>query len=335
MPLVKTKLTTIDKAVISTLVYYDVLNFPLTNFEVFKNLVSLKRIDNKFVNKVGLSDIDNSLLRFKKSKVIDEFNGLYHLRKRNKLYDIRIERRKLADKKWKKVIFALKFLKVIPYIRLVFASGSLALYNTDYDSDLDIFLVVRSGRIWTSRFLISLVMELLGVRRSKYDVVGKDLVCSNHYITDKSLEIPCQSIYTAQLYTHLTPIIIKDESLLKDFWRENKWVNNYMNNWPPFTESNLRIIKSGPLTRFAAYISEEILDFTFGNWLERKLKDFQLRRIKSDSKSPNGKGRIVIDDFQLEFHPDSPEAGIISYYNSKMRELGFEELGKEEDSGLA
>jgi hypothetical protein len=86
-------------------------------------------------------------------------------------------------------------------------------------------------------------------------------------------------------------------------------------------------------------LGEKTLNTAFGDWLEGKLKAYQLRRIgREDRHVPHEratlKGRIVATDFQLEFHPYSPETEVLNRYNRTMAELGFPELGNERDSGL-
>ena len=71
-------------------------------------------------------------------------------------------------------------------------------------------------------------------------------------------------------------------------------------------------------------------DKKVGDGVEFILKKIQARRINPYQPG----GRVVFDDRQLEFHPDSPEKWILEKYNQKMKELGLAELGQERDSGL-
>jgi len=217
---------------------------------------------------------------------------------------------------------------------LSFASGSLALNNTDKESDLDVLIGVKRGRIWLTRFLIIILLSLLGVRRKRGEKIAPDKLCLNHFITDQSLYIPRKSIYTAQLYARLVPLIYEDE-LLQKFLEANKWVGQYVAGWPDCVlTNNKKRIASNWFLKLIREIGEKILDTKLGDWLEKVSKKYQLRRIKNHPLTYKAGGRVKADDESLEFHPDSPELRIIEKYNQKMIELGLPKLGKERDSGL-
>ena len=296
-----------ENGILKTVVYYNCLDYPLTKEEL--NIFS-------FRDKGGQG-----------ADLVEESDGLYFLNGRKSLVKIRTERNKIAKKKWDKTLKAIKWLRIIPYIKLVFASGSLALSNTDEESDLDVLIVVKHGRIWTARILTVLLLSLLGVRRTRYERIAPDKICLNHFITDKSLYIPRKSIYTAQLYARLVPIFIEDKKLVDDFIKANSWIGEWVRGWPTIkfkiTDQNLKVLRT------IKKIGEKILDTKFGDWLERTLKKYQLRRINSYYLTHRPGGRVKADDESLEFHPDSPELIIIERYNRKMIELGFKDLTEE------
>lgn len=312
---------------LKTIVYYDCLDYPLTEEEL--EIFSFKNKED------GKADLTENI------------DGFYFLKGRSNLIQLRKERARIAKKKWDIALRAAKWLRIIPYIRLVFASGSLALDNTTKESDLDFLIVSKSGRIWTSRFFAVVLLGLLGIRRKRHQRTAPDKVCLNHFITDKSLSIPRKSIYTAQLYARLVPVFIKDPKLVGEFCEMNSWVGDYVTGWPDCIkrnqESGIRNYgqkPQNPNSRFIIHNSgfqnflEFILNSKFGDWLESILKKYQLHRIKNYHLTYKSGGRVKADDESLEFHPDSPELKIIDKYNKKMIELGFEELAKEMDSGL-
>lgn len=289
-----------EKGIFKTIVYYDCLDYPLSSEE----LESFSFKDE--------GEIKNNLIQLA--------SGLHFLRGREDLVRLRKERNEIAKKKWEKALKAVRWLRLVPYIRLVFASGSLAFNNTDKESDLDVLIVVKHGRIWTSRFLTVLILSLLGIRRTRYEKVAPDKICLNHFITDKSLYIPRKSIYTAQLYARLVPILVENEKLIDDFTKVNSWVGEYIQNFKiqnPNDKSSKNFIKK---------VVESMLDTKLGDWLEKILKKYQLRRIESFHLTHKPGGRVKADDESLEFHPDSPELRIIEKYNQTMLALGFGDL---------
>jgi hypothetical protein len=123
-------------------------------------------------------------------------------------------------------------------------------------------------------------------------------------------------------------------ALYKRFQKANQWIGNYLFFYPTSQKGNLKKIKPNRLFNFLRKAGEFILDKKIGDGLEFLLKKFQERRIKKDPLTYQSGGRVVFNDKQLEFHPDSPEKRILEKYNQKMRQLGLIELGQEKDSGL-
>ncbi|HUT96235.1 MAG TPA: nucleotidyltransferase domain-containing protein [Candidatus Paceibacterota bacterium] len=333
-------LNLLEKSIIATIAYYDVLDYPLTGFEVFKYLINPLHIvelsgvasDTEIepIGKIELIDVLEASKNRNLSFYIEENNGFYFLKGREEIIKIRIERQKISDEMWKKTKKIVKWLQFIPYIKMVAVSGSLAMYNARKESDIDLLIVAKSKRIWTARFLATLFFQVIGERRYGKKTAGR--FCLNHYIADESLKIDFPSLYNAQIYAHLIPILGTGKSIYNKFQQENNWINNYLAFYDFQKLKNQQSIKINSFLRFIARAKEIVLNTFIGNILEKLLRFFQKRHIKKHSSQNQGEGRIVANDNQLEFHPDSPEAGIIDKYNQKMLELGFKI--NEKNSGL-
>ncbi len=326
-------MTPLEKSILATLAYYDVLGRPMTGWEVFKYLI-IKNLETD--KDLTLSHILTALENSPElAKLISQKNGFYFLIGRQKTVKQRIERQKIADQKWKKTKRMVKLLQLIPFIRLVVVSGSLAMDNTKKESDIDLLIVTRAGRIWTCRGLTTLFIHCLGQQR--HGSLTKDRFCLNHYLTDKFLKIPSASLYNAQTYAHLVPMWESKESDVpeyKQFQRANQWINNYLVFYPQSQQGYLRQIKPNQSFAFSRKLREFILNGRIGDTLEFILRKIQAKRISKDPLTYQSAGRVVFNDQQLEFHPNSPEKGILERYNQKMKELGLEEMGQEKDSGL-
>ena len=347
------KIIFLEKSILSTIVYYDVLGMPLTGFEVWKYLSNISRISHELPRESKLEytnydflEVLNKLNESELKQFIESKNGFYFLKGRDNLYEQRIERKKIADQKWKKVRGIVKWFQIIPYVRMIAVSGSLAQNNTKPESDLDLMIVIKKGRIWTARAMITFLAALLGVRR--HGSKTKDRICLNHYITDESLEIKFKSLYNAQTYAHMVCLIdnysspsallvvngVPTQEVGTEFQKANLWIKDYLYFYPPIQNQNQKFIKSNKILKSLAKFGEFLLDGKIGNRIEKFLKNIQLNHIERHPLRRKKGGRIVADDFQLEFHPDSPEKEILEKYNEKISALGFPEFGREKDSGL-
>jgi len=164
--------------------------------------------------------------------------------------------------------------------------------------------------------------------------VTRDKICLNHYIIDKSLEIPFKSLYNAQSYARLVPIIDKNGFVFRQFQKANSWIKDYLIFWPESRKGNLRIVRRNKGLSIFAECLEMVLNNRIGNSIEKILAKYEKERIEKNPLKGKPGGRIVADDTQLEFHPNSPEVRIIQGFNARMKKLGFLELACQKDSGL-
>lgn len=77
--------------------------------------------------------------------------------------------------------FALGIIRWVPFSRGVALTGSLAEGRETKNSDIDFFIQVKEGRIWSTRLLITVILLLLGIARTDNRVAGQ--VCLNWYAT--------------------------------------------------------------------------------------------------------------------------------------------------------
>lgn len=299
-------------AILSTLAYYDVLDMPLSADEAFRYLI--KKPGNDILKFSRIQEYCDELAREKK---IAEREGRYYLFDREYLVPLKLERERLARRKWERTYRIMRWLRAVPFIKIVFASGSLSMNNTDEQSDLDIIIVARYGRIWLARLLTLFVLTVLGARRRQSDMVAPDKICPNHFITDASLEIPYRSLYTAQLYANLVPLIVRDRSLLEAFQSANTWVTEYLDHWKI---DGTRIFEPG-LSAHVQYAGEKLLSRKLGDWLESAAADWQRRRIATRKLEIRPGGHLTYTDEALAFHSGSSEREILQRYNSLLSAL--------------
>lgn len=327
--------TYLRNSILATVIYYDIFDYPLTLVEIHKYLVNPGRLSKiqGGIREIKLSDIADGLDKLVDSGTVNEKNGFYFLHGRSDLYELRIERNKISARKWKKFLWMVKFLALAPYLRGVFASGSMAIDNTTEESDFDVLIIIRSGRLYTGRFFLWAISSILGIRRKKNQKIAPNKLCFNHYITDDNLYINHESIFNAQTYINLKPVMIGPETA-NQFYTENLWLNNYAYNFHP--QSNfVRMSVQAPSTfLILAKTLEFIFDFSFGDTLEGILKYGQQKRIMRDPVILESGGRIIFSDQELEFHPHSFERTVIEKYRNNLKRFGIVPYIDEKDSGL-
>ncbi|MFC1700807.1 hypothetical protein ACFLZ0_01575 [Patescibacteria group bacterium] len=305
----------LENSIISTLIYYDVLGgYPLTAFEIYKYL------DNCFCKFSDIFDIlDNS------SKIIQK-NGFYFIKNNDSLIvKQRIERQKIADKKWRKTIRIVKWFQIVPYLRMVAVSGSLSLNNTKEQSDLDLLIMAKYGRVWIVRFFLSVLTQIIGQRRHNKAI--KDKICLNQYITDEFLEFKLQNLSNAHSCANLVPILELDE--FQEFINENQWLQEFLPVYYSIqnNKKHFKVIKQSNILRFIAKSLEFVFNNKLGDFIEKTIGNWQknkiIRKVKPEYVSfsqeemrRNTKAHLCLSNETLVFHyPISRNLQVQNSYN--------------------
>lgn len=243
--------------------------------------------------------------------------GYYFQQGREALVALYLRRFLKAQLKWKITRRVTRLLQYVPFVRGIFVTGSLAIMNTNDESDLDLLVVTHPRRIWITRLLLLLVTQLTGRRRTHWDRKAPDKICLNHYVTEDSLAIarPIRTLYTAMLYTHLVPLTGLE--LYAAFQQENGgWLKRFV------------MYPEAPLLRPVGYVGqanfslpgvlkrmvEIVLQEPLFNSLESLAEKLQ-RRVVAEHTVPGQAGRIALSNQELAFHPDSKEASILALFH--------------------
>jgi predicted nucleotidyltransferase len=316
-------LNLLEKSILATIVYYDIMDYPLTGFEILKYLINPSYLianseikDNTEIEPIRNIEFSNILKILNDSNLknyIQEKNGFYSLRD---LYKIRIERQKISDERYKQATKIIKWLQIIPYVRMVLINGSLAMHNAKEESDIDLMIIVKNKRIWTARMFTTLFFQIIGKRRHKNKI--KKRFCLNHYITNDFLKSSLFNLYIAHLYAHLVPVLEIEKGIYNRFQYENRWIGNYLYFYDVEKIDNQQKIQNNKMLKFLQSTQEAILNTFIGSFLEKLSGFFQKYHIKHHPLINQKDSRIIFDDNQLEFHPDSQGIKILNEYEKRM-----------------
>ena len=313
--LAKNIMDNLSQNIISTITYYDVLNYPMTSFEIWKYLINSQESagmsqKNKKEENFNLADILKELEKENIRRDIEEYRGFYFLKGKANLVDQRIERNKVSDRKIKKARKIVFWLRFIPFIKMVLVAGRVGAKNAQGGSDIDVLIIFKHGKIFTGRFLSTILIHILGQRRHKNKIANR--ICLNHFLTDK-FNIYIQDLYSSHNYVFSTPIyngIFFNELLAK-----NQWIKKYRPNLC-FSEKNIKEIKDD----FFSLWVRKSLEFIFNSaWIERILKKWQIKKIENNPLTQKKGGMIIYSDFELSFWPDFENQGPRIFEKFKQR----------------
>lgn len=299
----------LEQSIYNTIRYFSLFDMPLTAVQIWRLLVwetHDTRLRWQGQHLPSLAEVQRTLqASLRLSEKVKKQWGYIFLNGEEKSVRRRLKRHVIAQYKWRLTRRLACFLALVPFVRLLAGSGSLALSNTRPTSDLDIFVVVQRGRIWTARLFLLAAAQLLGRRRKHWDEQAPDRLCFNHFITDDKLVMPpaVRNLYTAVAYTHLTPLFGKH--VFENFAQANAaWMKTYL-MYPdaPVLAAKQAVATASPLLFFKRLIESVLLE-PMGDVLEAWAEKIQRRAIERH-REPGRPGRIAVSSQELAFHPDS------------------------------
>jgi hypothetical protein len=204
-----------------------------------------------------------------------------------------ISKRKLKNWRFKTYI---KLLSIFPQIKLIGLSGSIAMMNAKIDDDIDLFIITSKNRLFTGRFLATILAVIMGLKRRKGQYKAPNKVCLNLFFDESNLVVPItkKTEFVAHEILQMKPIINKDK-VYKRFLEANRWVLKLFPNAEKIF--NFQFSISNQFKNLNLNKNFKLKIENFGDRVEQLLKNFQLKLINRH------KTIEIVTDSQLWFHP--------------------------------
>ena len=295
----------LKQSILKTLAYFDVFGYPLTKEEIWKYLVYYGYPDNTDLW-ITYTDFVCQLQQLEQLHQFQHKDGFYFLSGREENVAIRQRAVKWFEQKMKIAKRAVKKIRWAPFLRAVFVCNTLAGPGLKEESDIDVFIITRRGRIWLVRFLATLVLKFFRLRTFKNKT--KDKVCLSFYVTDDNLNLSKiaidEDVYLMYWLAQLIPIYDPD-NLRSSIQRANQWVKKYLPNaFVPFELSERLRVGNRKISKFVKNLLEKIWGGGYGDLMERQAREAQKARIKMSYK---GAG-VIVNDSMLKFHENDRRA---------------------------
>lgn len=300
-----------------TLAYYDVFGMPLTGFESWKHLLAPEGDgDGKWRMKYRLSDVMNTLEEDVRAGRIVFRDGMYMLPGRDMLVVRRLEEDKRSISRLKRVRRLVGLLRFVPFIRMIGVTGSLALKQGGKESDWDLFIVLKSGYIFTGRTVVTGFLHMIGKRRHGRKV--RNRACLNYFVTEDGLEIGTKDLFSAHEYRFLVPIF--GFQVFQRFERKNHWIARFKLSALPTEVAPLWEVRDTSFSKWSRAFGEAVLsrDILEG-WLAR----WQKEKIRRNPKSSIPGGLIEANDTALIFLPRPRGPRVLERFKCRAGEVIF------------
>lgn len=312
MDIQEEKLNKLRGAILRVVAFFDVFEFPLTATEIWKFCDYQCGLDEilSFLNNDG--------------DLLEERDGFYFLPGRESLYRQRQERSVIAKKKQKKALRIARIFSFIPWIKMIAISNVIGRNNMKEESDIDVFIITESKRIWITRFVTVALVKILGLRPELNNV--KDKICLSFFVTTDTLNLQnlmmADDVYFNYWLANLLPIYCRDDYYHK-LIQDNTWLLDKMPNWSEMIGENDLLIN-----RENSVFYRDVIDLLVGG-LDANLKNYQLRVMSPTLKELMNKDtRVVVNDGVLKLISNDRREYYRDLYLMKLRQLDSRNNGK-------
>jgi len=286
-----------EEAILKTLLYSNLFDYPLTAEEIYNFLIA---------KKINRREFSKSL---KKVKIPINFSGGFlFLRGNQRLVKKRQVRGIISLEKLKKAKKIISKLSLIPTIKLIGISGTLAMKNCQRNDDIDVFVIAQSGLTWTTRFLTACFLIILGVYRNKNSKQYRDKICLNLILSEDRMLFETQDLFTAHEIVQLLPVFERSGTYRK-FLAANRWVEEFL--------PNAQVKKRPVLKRQQNNLDRLFVFFCRIMFLEKILKTLQLFYMKKAVTKEK------LEDGFIGLHPFDHRPHVLKQYNKKIRKFGL------------
>lgn len=285
----------LEQDILNTITYFDIFNFPLTSFEIWKNLYS--KTSSSLVDILHV--LDNSELL--KSK-LDKKESFYFLKNREDIIDKRKNNYIISYNKYKKGIKFIKLISHFSCFKAIFVSNNLSIDNSKHESDIDLFIVSKKNRIWTSRFISAFLAKILFLRPT--EKTKKDKICLSIFIDKQDLNLKkvCSKKDAHFLYWINQVVPIFDPSnVYLNFVKANNWIKDDLSNIFEYKTGYKRVlpnnIKLKIFRKFSNIFSNDYFENFFKN-IETKIFPDSIKQKILNKNSED----VFVDDSIIKLH---------------------------------
>lgn len=117
--------------------------------------------------------------------------------------------------------------RYIPGIQCICICNSLAMNACHENSDIDLFIITQKNRLWTARVFTTLLLTILGQRKTSKHHAGK--FCLSFFISEEDLKLEDIAIkndmYLSYWAATLKPLINRNKTFER-FMKANKTLSH-------------------------------------------------------------------------------------------------------------
>ncbi len=294
------------EAIIRTVCYFDLFDFPLTRAEV-KSLLCL--------NEADAAGAEAALALLVAGKTLKENGGCLSLFDRDGLEQIRAERQLFSARKWRRARRWARIFAALPGVEFAGVGNTLAYDNARDGSDIDFFIVTAPGTIWRTRFFCAALAAAFDLRPKNGD--NRDKLCLSFFVTTEALDMRALAIGADDVYmrywTRQMKPLSGNPAAVEEFFSKNHEVARQL-SWASSREKIGRSLVWRLLSAPLGLLPGAFMRGWQQRHFPKAIVDAAARRD----------GSVVISDSILKFHVSDRRADIYERWQKRVESMLYE-----------
>lgn len=275
----------LEDAIVKTVAFFDVLEYPLTVQEVSDRLLGYVASESDIL--VCLRGTDRLIM----------MRGYVVFPGRERLIEQRLSQVAADQRLWKRVRKYAWVFRVVPFVQEVYICNRLAITQGTDESDIDVFVVARQGRMFFVRTLLLGLFQLFGVRRHGSRVAGR--FCLSFFVDSSSRDLEGFSDSSSDVYFAYWLLLLRPLFAHEDIRFSNPWLEKYFPRELVIRQAQ-QTQSSG--SSFVRRGLERLFSGTFGDFVEKRLVSWQLLRARKKFEAMGSPHGVVLTEHALKFH---------------------------------
>lgn len=317
-----------EQALLTTILYSDIFQFPLTKDELWRYLISPKQISFAAFEH-ALHRLSSPQKRIKNhelparnashsdaggrsmERVLSILHGYYCLKGKESSITKRIRNLSEVKKKMKLAHRAAYLLSFIPTVRFIGISGGLATGCATADDDIDFLIITEKNTLFVTRLLVASLLEWKRLRRRRRAKHAANTICVNLFLDEMHLHFTKDKhdVYIAREIVQVKPLFERKKTY-QHFLEQNDWITQFLPN-----ANSDRPLVIGKHWR-TDYHSIQALLF-IGKPFERFVRFIQRFYMQKHQTIE------TVSNTVLAFHPKDYRLKTLQILGSKQKKLGL------------
>jgi len=285
----------INSAVLKTLAYADLFDYPLRPEEIHDGLLACE---------ASVDDVGEALQDWERRGVIEQHHRLYFLRDRRQLVAVREQRQQQTLALLQKNAWLLRLMARWPGVRSLSLSGAAAFENCKPNDDLDVFIIAAPRRLWTIYVTLVILLKLVGKRKT---------ICLNCLFDQEHLRLNERDFFVAHQIAFLRPF--SGGEYFRRFLLANAWIYSYL----PQRRRAAETLPATPPRRGQTLI-EKIFLWRIFDYIEKTFFALYRRRIRLKT-AHLAEDAIVVQPGQIKLFTNNHRHRITDALERRVREI--------------